>query len=63
MTISLVITQKQASKLMKQMGKYAFIKWCKNLGIDAEDCIILVTGKMPTVVNKPHLFVPYLQAA
>lgn len=61
-TVALKSSNELVSKLVKQMGKYMFIKWCKNLGIDAEDCIAMLTGKTPTVLKKPHLFVPYMTA-
>jgi hypothetical protein len=49
-----------AQKQVKQMGLYAFVRMCKNLGMDAEDVIASLYGT-PTVCKKPHLFVPYLE--
>lgn len=56
--MTLTTSKNAAAKKIKQIGFYAFIKYCKNLGIDAEDVIAMLYGT-PTVVKKPQLFVPY----
>lgn len=36
------------TKLRRQMGDYAFVRHCKNLGIDFEDVYEFMFGKLPT---------------
>jgi len=40
-------THKLVTTLRQQMGDYAFIRYCKNLGIDFEDAYFLMFGVMP----------------
>jgi hypothetical protein len=32
-------------KALRQMGRFLFPKYCKNLGIDFEDCYFMMFGK------------------
>ena len=41
-------TQEQADKFIRQWGRDAFVRHCRNLGIDFDDCYIMVFGKPPT---------------
>lgn len=47
MTYILPSTKEQADKFIRQWGRDAFVRHCKNLGIPFEDCYLMVFGVMP----------------
>lgn len=36
------------AKMLKQIGLYAFVRYCRNIGLEFEDAYFLVFGKYPT---------------
>jgi len=37
-------------KLRKSMGDYAFVRYCRNIGISFEDCHLYMFGTLPVEV-------------
>ena len=37
-------------KARRQIGDYAFVRYCRNIGISFEDCYVLMFGKEPRII-------------
>jgi hypothetical protein len=40
----------EAKRKLHQMGLWAYVRYCRNMGIDFIDCYVSVFGKMPRKV-------------